>query len=55
MVVIPIVIFPLIIEPNSIVEARAYPNERSLIVVISVIFFYFNTDTDLGQFLRRRG
>jgi hypothetical protein len=57
MMAVPIVVIPFVIEPNSVVEARAYPNDSISIIVIIIIIisgFDFNANADLGDFLRGR-
>jgi hypothetical protein len=45
--VIPIVVVPFIVEPNSIIESRADPNDwSSIVVVISIIISCFNFDAN---------
>jgi hypothetical protein len=56
MMAVPIVVLPFIVKPNSVVEARAYPNDWSSIVVIIIIScFNFDADAYLGDFFRGSG
>ena len=52
MMAVPIVVLPFIVEPNSVVKARAYPNNLFSIVVIVAVFFDFNSNAYLGDLLR---
>jgi hypothetical protein len=55
MMVVPIVVLPFIVEPNSVVKARAYPDDWFSIVVIFTVFVDFDADAYLGDLLRGSG
>jgi len=52
MVPIPIVIIVLIVEPHSVVESWAYPNNLFSIIIVVISLIDFHSDADLCNFFR---